>query len=57
MYMPRLRFVLRLLALVLTGVMAVFGIPVMIDPPPRDRIVQMAAADGATRRRRRGPRA
>jgi hypothetical protein len=36
-----LRKILRVLALVVMGVAAVFGVPLVPDPPPRNRIVQV----------------
>jgi hypothetical protein len=39
------RKILRLLAFAMMAVAAVFGIPVILDPPPRNPIVQVAKKD------------
>ena len=47
----------RTLALVMMGVAALFGIPIIIDPPPQDRVAESQDADGrGTRPKRRGKR-
>jgi hypothetical protein len=35
------------------GVAAVFGIPLIIDPPPRDRVVESQDQTGAPRKKRK----
>ncbi len=37
---------LRALALTMTAVAALFGIPIIIDPPPRQRIADVRPSDG-----------
>jgi hypothetical protein len=47
------RFLLRALrffALAMMAVAAVFGIPVILDPPPRNQIVQVDRKGGRPRR-------
>ena len=41
-----------LLALIMAAVAAMFGIPIIIDPPPGDRVVEAQDADNQDRRRR-----
>jgi hypothetical protein len=53
MVLRRLGRLLRLLALVLTAVAALFGVPLIIDPPPGDRTVEVGEADSRRKRRRR----
>ena len=36
-----------------TAVAALFGVPLIIDPPPRDATEESQDADGRTRQRRR----
>ena len=47
-----------LFALIMAAVAAMFGIPIIIDPPPRDRVEEGQEADGRRvlrpKRRRRG---
>lgn len=49
---------LRVLGLVLAVVGALFGVPIVIDPPPRDATAESRSADGAAgdRKRRRRQR-
>jgi hypothetical protein len=47
---------LRGLALVMMAVAAAFGIPIIIDPPPRDRAADVQDKDGRGSRPRRGRR-
>jgi hypothetical protein len=48
---------LRLLALIMTAVAAMFGVPLIIDPPPRDHSAECQDAEGqkagGKKRRRR----
>jgi hypothetical protein len=54
---PALVRALRTLAVVMMAVAAMFGIPIIIDPPPRDHSADVQEVDGRRtrpRRRRRG---
>jgi hypothetical protein len=49
---------LRLLALIFTAVAAMFGVPLIIDPPPRDHTEDSQDAEGRrTSRKKRRRRA
>ena len=48
---------LRTLAVVLMAVAAMFGIPIIIDPPPRDQSAEVQDAEGRRTRRRHRRRA
>jgi hypothetical protein len=56
-FRKRLGRSLRLLALAMMVVGAMFGIPIVIDPPPRDASAECQDADGRVRPRRRQRRA
>ena len=54
---PALARALRTLSIVMMAVAVIFGIPIIIDPPPRDHSADVQEADGRRtrpRRRRRG---
>jgi hypothetical protein len=52
--MPKwLNTTLRALALTMMAVAALFGIPLIIDPPPRDTVTHVGDADGKGRGRRK----
>jgi hypothetical protein len=56
---PALVRALRTLAVVMMAIAAIFGIPIIIDPPPRDHSAEVREADGRgtrprPRRRRSG---
>jgi hypothetical protein len=55
---PALVRALRVFALAMMGVAAIFGIPIIIHPPPRDHSAEVQEADGRGSRprprRRRG---
>ena len=44
---------LRLLAVMFAAVAALFGVPLIIDPPPRDATEESQDVEGRTRRKRR----
>jgi hypothetical protein len=46
-----------LFALVMAAVAAMFGIPIIIDPPPGDRVEESQDAEGKIRRRKKRSRA
>jgi hypothetical protein len=47
---------LRLLALVLMATAALFGIPILLDPPPGDRVAECQEGEDWVGRRKRKPR-
>ena len=47
---------LRTLSIVMMAVAAIFGIPIIIDPPPRDHSADVREAEGRGSRSRRGRR-
>ena len=53
MFVRRLKRFLRYFGLAMMGVAAVFGIPLIIDPPPRDRVVESQDQTGARRKKRK----
>ena len=54
---PALVRALRTLSIVMMAVAAIFGIPIIIDPPPRDHSADVQEADGRGARPRRRRRA
>jgi hypothetical protein len=46
---------LRVLGLITMAVAALFGIPIVIDPPPREVAAEVQALDTRRRRKRRVP--
>jgi hypothetical protein len=50
---PALVRALRTLSIVMMAVAAIFGIPIIIDPPPRDQSAEVREADGRGARPRR----
>jgi hypothetical protein len=53
---PSLVRALRVFGIVMCAVAALFGIPIIIDPPPRDHSAEVREADGRGSRPRRGRR-